>query len=333
MQKTRGFSLIELAVVLTVMAILSTAALPGMIATARGKYGERLVQDINTLHEAAEAYYHQHGEQWPEEGQCTMNPGTSAIAELKNKGFLTSILRDPFSGEHYLFSYTEQNGECHLNIHTPRNAKLSPILGKLNATLKLIGEQHCVEENNLLACTFAFPEPKLGVNFNNRVEDEVEEQVVPIEERFDKRVDDVDDKVKGVDGRVDGVDDRVENAEHRISKLEDAPPVNTTPSKNYDGSINSVNTRVTNVNNRVTSVHNSLTNKINALKNAKASGPTRYPLNFQGRYGQCGAGYRVEQCQPSSGAKFCTASGSRATCEYSSYSWSGRQRCNATCVK
>jgi prepilin-type N-terminal cleavage/methylation domain-containing protein len=325
MQKTRGFSLIELAVVLTVMAILSTAALPGMIATARGKYGERLVQDINTLHEAAEAYYHQHGEQWPEEGQCTMNPGTSAIAELKNKGFLTSILRDPFSGEHYLFSYAEQNGECHLKIHTPRNAKLSPILGKLNATLKLIGEQHCVEENNLLACIFAFPEPKLGVNFNNRVEDEVEEQVVPIEERFDKRVDDVDDKVKGVDGRVD-------DAVTRIFKLEQAPPVNTTPSRNYDGSINSINTRVTNNTNNINNVNRDLNNKITALKNAKASGQTRYTTTI-GSSGNCAAGYRVESCNPSSMARSCNMNSTRANCTASHGGYYGRQRCRMTCVK
>ncbi|MDP7040110.1 MAG: type II secretion system protein [Myxococcota bacterium] len=332
MQKTRGFSLIELAVVLTVMAILSTAAVPGMIAAARGKYGERLVADINTLREAAEAYYHQHAEQWPEEGQCTMSPGTSAIAELKNKGFLTSILRDPFSGEHYLFSYAEQNGECHLHIHTPRNAKLSPILEKLNATLKLIGEQNCQAQNNLLACTFAFAEPKLGVNFNSRVEDEVEEQVVPIEERFD-------DKVKNVDGKVEQVDDRVDNAVDRIVKLENAP-TNNGPSKNYDGSINNINTRVNNVNNRVsnvdsrvTTLYNNLNQQITTLKNSQSSGPSRYSRSFRGRYGQCAGGYRVEQCAASSNAKFCTASGSRASCEPSSWGTSGRQYCSMTCVK
>ncbi len=328
MQKTRGFSLIELAVVLTVMAILSTAAVPGMIAAARGKYGERLVADISNLQEAAEAYYHQNGDQWPalSEGECSMNPSLNAVNVLKNEGFLTCLPRDPFSNEHYLISYAEQNGECHLRIHTPRNAKLSPVLGKLNATLKLIGQQNCQAENNLVACTFAYAEPKLGVNFDSRVEDEVEEQVVPIEERFD-------DKVKNVDGKVELVDDRVDDAEQRILKLEQAPPGNTTPANNYDAPINSINMRVTNNEHNITNVSRNLTNEINALKNSQASGPTRYPLNFQGRYGQCASGYRVEQCRPGSRAKFCTASGSKANCEYSSHNWSGQQWCHATCVK
>ncbi len=199
MQKTRGFSLIELAVVLTVMAILSTAAVPGMIAAARGKYGERLVADISNLQEAAEAYYHQNGDQWPalSEGECSMNPSLNAVNVLKNEGFLTCLPRDPFSNEHYLISYAEQNGECHLRIHTPRNAKLSPVLGKLNATLKLIGQQNCQAENNLVACTFAFVEPKLGRNFGAIVEDEVDNQMQGMRQELKLLEEELDDFKNG----------------------------------------------------------------------------------------------------------------------------------------
>ena len=142
MQKPHGFSLIELAVVMTVMAILSTAALPSVIATARGKYGERLVQDINDLREAAEAYYHQNGNLWPglSEEQCAMDPSLNGIKVLENDGFLTSKPRDPFSNAHYTLSYKRVEENCHLYIHTPRNTKLSANLSKLNAILRLAGE-------------------------------------------------------------------------------------------------------------------------------------------------------------------------------------------------
>ena len=58
MLKSRGFTLVEMAIVMTIMAILSTAALPGMLASTRGKYGEKMVADMLAIQDAAEQLFH-----------------------------------------------------------------------------------------------------------------------------------------------------------------------------------------------------------------------------------------------------------------------------------
>ena len=64
MPKTHGFSLVELAIVLGIMAALSTTMLPGVIGAARQEYAEKMVDDLRLLQEAAEAFYGQN-DQWP----------------------------------------------------------------------------------------------------------------------------------------------------------------------------------------------------------------------------------------------------------------------------
>ena len=172
-----GFSLIELGIVIGIMSILSTALVPGLVAKARNKYAQQMVTDIERLHAAAESFYHQH-DRWPgTTNACQKDSATTGAAELVQMGFIESILRDPFSQRAYRLSSTQKTKRCHLSIHTPRNDKLSPILLKIKATLKLYREPSCDTQDRLFACRFDFETPSLADNFSERVDDTVAEKI------------------------------------------------------------------------------------------------------------------------------------------------------------
>ncbi|MDP7039931.1 MAG: type II secretion system protein [Myxococcota bacterium] len=189
MQKPHGFTLIELAVAMTVMAILSTAALPGVIATARNKYGEKMVRDMMALHTAAEAHYHNQ-DAWPFSPNQTCSdmdrgePSLRPLQKLQDHGYISSLLEDPFSNQPYLFSYRLIDERCHLRISTPRNAKLSPLLDDLEMTLKLLRDPVCDEVGGLKACHFDFEEPKLQKNLDERVNNNINLRVRKYHDRI-----------------------------------------------------------------------------------------------------------------------------------------------------
>jgi prepilin-type N-terminal cleavage/methylation domain-containing protein len=175
-KRTHGFSLIELSVVLTVMAILSTATLSGMVAMTRNKFAEKMARDLLALHEAAEAYYHQ-TDTWPgtPDAACQLGANIKPVEILRDSGFISTSLHDPFSGEPYRFDYTKVAQSCHLRIHTPRNEKLATILGKVEGLLNLVREPICDEKAGIRACHFVFETPTLGANFSKRNEEYLEQ--------------------------------------------------------------------------------------------------------------------------------------------------------------
>ena len=152
MPKSRGFSLIEVAIVLTVMAILSTAIVPGLLATARNNVTETMARNINDLHEAITAYYYQNKD-WPgqpdPENNCRIDDESDPLKILKDKGYINAPLRDPFSNELYSLNYTlVDDATCKLQIHTPRNERLSALLPGMQNTLRqLVGEPVCNKQN------------------------------------------------------------------------------------------------------------------------------------------------------------------------------------------
>lgn len=172
MKRPHGFSLIELSVVLTVMAILSTATLSGMVVMTRNKFAEKMVRDLLALHEAAEAYYHQ-TDTWPgtPDAECKLGANIKPVEILSAAGFISTSLRDPFSNEPYRFDYTKVDESCHLRIHTPRNEKLAPTLGKVEGLLNLVREPICDEKAGMRACHFVYETPTLGANFSKRNEE------------------------------------------------------------------------------------------------------------------------------------------------------------------
>jgi type II secretory pathway pseudopilin PulG len=174
MQKTHGFSLLELAIVLGVMAALSTTMLPGVISATRQEYAGKMVDDLRLLQEAAEAFYGQN-DQWPAQNlACNQNPSTLPVNTLVREGFLTAPLRDPFSNETYRFAYAQRNAKCLLEIHTPHNEKLSAVLPKIKTTLELFRQPICIVRDATMACAFTFAEPSLGLDEDARIKNAID---------------------------------------------------------------------------------------------------------------------------------------------------------------
>src|SRR5437016_1077283 len=97
--KNRGFTLLELGIVLGVSAILAAAIVPDLIETMRNKMGERAAADVAIIHDAARLFYIQNQNisalRWPGEnsqGQCAAGGWTPAntIKDLILGGYIAS---------------------------------------------------------------------------------------------------------------------------------------------------------------------------------------------------------------------------------------------------
>lgn len=103
--RSRGFSLIELGIVLGVSAILATAVLPDVIQAARDKMAERAAADVGVIQDAARWYFIQtlndklpaNRGVWPgESGPNSCNMAVDGIARLVSRGYLTSAPKNPW---------------------------------------------------------------------------------------------------------------------------------------------------------------------------------------------------------------------------------------------
>lgn len=83
MDVRRGFSLIELVIVVVIMGIIAAIAVPRMGSAAETARGNRLVGDLRTLQEAADRYTIEH---WGK------NPGVDAAGDPVDAGTLVSRL-------------------------------------------------------------------------------------------------------------------------------------------------------------------------------------------------------------------------------------------------
>ncbi len=174
MQKTLGFSLVELGIVLGVMAALSTTMLPGVIGAARQEYAHRMVNDLRLLQEATETFYGQN-DQWPGQNEeCKQNPSILPVDTLVQEGFLTQPLRDPFTQEAYRLAYRQENEKCLLEIHPPKNEKIATVLPKIKTTLELFQHGACRPQGQTMVCVFTFAEPSLGLDQHARIKDAID---------------------------------------------------------------------------------------------------------------------------------------------------------------
>lgn len=108
-RRARGFTLIELGVVLAVSAILAAAILPDFIESARSKMAEKAAEDVAVIHDAARWFFIQSGNsgmasmryKWPGEtnpNTCANSPGSNpALTELKTAGYLTTFPVNPWN--------------------------------------------------------------------------------------------------------------------------------------------------------------------------------------------------------------------------------------------
>ncbi|HEY3451477.1 MAG TPA: prepilin-type N-terminal cleavage/methylation domain-containing protein [Myxococcales bacterium] len=111
----RGFTLIELGVVLAVTAILAAAILPDFIESARSRMAEKAAQDVAVIHDAARWFFIQTANvgggvsggkfRWPGEhnaGACDNDstPVNAGMAQMQQMGFVTTNPMNPW-GQDY----------------------------------------------------------------------------------------------------------------------------------------------------------------------------------------------------------------------------------------
>ncbi len=166
----RGFSLIEVSILITVMAILSTSMLPGLIASHKEKLAERVLRDLFALQEAAEAYHHQHGI-WPaEQSSCTAPASNKGMQVLVAQGFLTRPLKEPLTQKPYRLGYIKSAQGCELQIAMPDDEKLNHGQAERQNILNTFGRPHCPAEEEQGACTFRLAPPALSDALREKVD-------------------------------------------------------------------------------------------------------------------------------------------------------------------
>jgi prepilin-type N-terminal cleavage/methylation domain-containing protein len=172
----RGFTLMELGVVIAITAILSAAFLPDFLEAARTRMTERAVEDVALIHDAASWYYvNQLNPSWPAQAGASCSAAADPLQTLFAGGYygrnnpanpwarpyvaalelmpgtvdgclfkLSTLIPDQLTG---YFSGRVKQGGCDRNICGPTPAAL-------NNPALTAGFTHC--------CAFA-PRPNTGV--------------------------------------------------------------------------------------------------------------------------------------------------------------------------
>lgn len=110
MKTPRGFTLVELGVVLAVSALLAATLLPDLVEGARVRAAERAALDISYIHDAARWYYSQTTsyttgatglipDSWPGQsssGSCALPVGADPFPLLIQNGFLALRQSNPW---------------------------------------------------------------------------------------------------------------------------------------------------------------------------------------------------------------------------------------------
>ncbi|MBM4380031.1 MAG: prepilin-type N-terminal cleavage/methylation domain-containing protein [Deltaproteobacteria bacterium] len=84
----RGFTLMELGVVIAITAILSAAFLPDFLEAARTRMTERAVEDVALIHDAATFFYvKQLDPVWPAQAGASCSPAADPLQTLFAGGY------------------------------------------------------------------------------------------------------------------------------------------------------------------------------------------------------------------------------------------------------
>jgi prepilin-type N-terminal cleavage/methylation domain-containing protein len=167
----RGFTLVELGVVLAVVAIIAGIVVPGYLEISRNRLADRVVEDVKTITKAARLFFLNsarddvYAARWPGMTTgCAVVPGDSPIAELQRTGYLRNdiALADPW-GNPYISSVTAPANGCRLQITTANNSIPTALQPILQARLAQIT---CTTAPG--TCTVSAPRPGFVASYQNR---------------------------------------------------------------------------------------------------------------------------------------------------------------------
>ncbi len=163
---TRGFTIIELAVVLGVMSIIAAAVLPDFIESMRNQLAYRMVKDIELLAEAARwAYVESTNPNTPDQAHWPGYDKDCAyqgdpIDAMVAAGYLAKRPQDPWGGN-YSVTVT---GECLLRIWTAAGSPPASVMGIIQTGLSQVSCNENVTTgpspyNTVGRCMVSFPKP------------------------------------------------------------------------------------------------------------------------------------------------------------------------------
>lgn len=107
---TGGFSLLELILSLSILAVLAGAAVPALSSRLERSRDTRRLADLRTVHAAIEQYYADHGT-WPPASQNRAFGGWDVshdgdfIPALREAGYLLEDPRDPIGDDRHHYRY------------------------------------------------------------------------------------------------------------------------------------------------------------------------------------------------------------------------------------
>ena len=108
--QSRGFSLIELVVVISILAILAGVLVPRVTSHMKSARDARRLADIKTIRNAIEQYYMDKGS-YPvatpnsSYGGWDVSHDNNFITVLRNSGYLEEMPADPINDETYHYRY------------------------------------------------------------------------------------------------------------------------------------------------------------------------------------------------------------------------------------
>ena len=107
---TRGFSLLELILVISILSVLAGAVLPSLSGRLAHSRDVRRLSDIRAVRAAIEQYYADHGT-WPEAdenpkfGGWDVSHDGGFISALRESGYMSEDARDPVGDKRFHYRY------------------------------------------------------------------------------------------------------------------------------------------------------------------------------------------------------------------------------------
>lgn len=103
---TRGFTLVELLVVVAIIALLASVVMAGMSQAQQKSRDARRLEDINSLSKALLMYQVGKGHFPISIATTTLDGSASVLDELINEKVIPQIPRDPLQVEEYAYTYS-----------------------------------------------------------------------------------------------------------------------------------------------------------------------------------------------------------------------------------